>query len=96
MRENREKKGSGAERKNERKRGNSGTVVLDLKGLLLRLLTWAVSVTSQGVSLRTDPAYVSCQPERQALVFFSEHSEHSSGGCCGETIQLLDIIVVRD
>lgn len=78
----------GAEEKGERAQKNDGGVLLSQIGVVERLLASVVGVAGEGATVETDIAYLSCQSENEALVYFQRDSEHTGRSCCGETIGL--------
>lgn len=48
--------------------------MLGLSGVLVRLLAFVVTATSDDVTVRTERAYLSCQPGGEALVCFQVDS----------------------
>lgn len=55
---------------NRRRYENDGALVLGLTGRLVGLLASVAPVSSQGVIIRIELAYYSCQPEREPPVYF--------------------------
>lgn len=58
--------GAGDER--ERRQGNDIAVIMNLNGVLVRLLALVVPALISCVPIITEFSYFSCQPEREALV----------------------------
>lgn len=64
-------------------------------GLDTRLLASTAPATSQGLTLQTELAYLSCQVEREVPFYSQRDSEKSSENCCLEMIELLSGGFVR-
>lgn len=82
--------------KNERALGNDAAVVLGLKGVLVELPASVVPVAAEELAVETELAFFCCQPEARSWSTFYRDSEYTGGRCCGEKLELLSGIFVRN
>lgn len=75
--------------------GNDGAVMLGWNGMLVTLLASVLLVASQGITVRTELAFFFCRTEREVLIYLQRDSGHNGGSCCGETIELFSIVLLR-
>lgn len=62
--------------------GTIGGVMLGPNCFLMGLLALVLPAASQGLTVKTELAYFSCQPVCEMMVHVSRELEYTSGSCC--------------